>query len=221
MAKLAMSCKGMMVKEISSRLNNASLLIVTSYKGLSAQDLNELRKNIRSVSGEYIVARNAMARKALAEGSNNRLGDYIKGEVGIALDRKKDPIDIPKILARFLKEHENLKIHGGIMNGEIISEQDIMSIAALSSRDVLLGKLANVLNAPIQGLAGVLNAIICKIVYALKAVKEKKEKTGDTKAQEENKPGEAMQPESGKPAEAEIKIEEKPEDVKEEEKKEE
>ncbi|MBU3911059.1 MAG: 50S ribosomal protein L10 [Candidatus Omnitrophica bacterium] len=184
MAKLAMTCKKMMVDEISSRLNSAELLIVTSYKGLSAQDLNALRKELRGISGEYMVVKDAMVKRALAEGQNNKLVDFIKEEVGIALDKRGDPTYISKILMKFTKGHEVLKIRGGIMNGEIISEQDIISLAILPSREVLLGKLANVLNAPIQGLAGALNAIICKFLYALNALKEQKEKTGEKKEEQ-------------------------------------
>lgn len=221
MAKLAMSCKKMMVDEISSRLNSAELIIVTSYKGLSAQDLNELRKELRGISGEYLVVKDAMAKRALAEGQNNRLVDLIKGEVGIALDKKEDPTYITKILTKFSKDHGVLKIRGGIMNGEIISEEDIKSLAALPSREVLLGKLANILNAPIQGLARALNAIVCKILYALNAVKEQKEKAGDAKPQEEKNSEEAKQAEGDKPVEAEVKVEEKPAEARQEEKKEE
>jgi len=179
MAKLAMNCKKMMVKEVSGRLNKADLLIVTNYKGLTAQELDALRKELRNISGEYLVVKDSIAKKALAEGQNNRLADLIKGDVGIALDRKEDPTYISKILTKFSKDHEVLKIRGGIMNGEMISEQDIRSLAALPAREVLLGKLANVLNAPIQGLAGALNAVICKFLYALNAVKDKKKESGD------------------------------------------
>lgn len=189
MAKLSMSCKKFMVREISNRLNSADFLIVTSYKGLTAQDLNELRKELRSISGEYMVVKDIMATKALSEGPNNMLADLIKGEIGIAFHKKEDPSCVPKILVKFSKDHEVLKIRGGIMNGKIISEQDIISLAMLPSREVLLGKLANVLNAPIQGLAGALNAIICKFLYALNALKEKKENM-DAEKNDEIKPEE-------------------------------
>jgi len=185
MAKLAMNCKKMMVKEVSERLNKADLLIVTNYKGLTAQELDELRKELRKISGEYLVVKDSIAKKALAEGQNNRLADLIKGDVGIALDRKEDPTYISKILTKFSKDHEVLKIRGGIMNGEIISDQDIRSLASLPTREVLLGKLANVLNAPIQGLAGALNAIICKFLYALNAFKDKKKESENTEKPDE------------------------------------
>ena len=175
MAKFSMDCKKIMVKEVSDQLNSQGTLIVTSYKGLSSQDMNQLRKQLRGISDEYVVVKDSIVKRALADGPNNRIAEFIEGEVGIVIDKKDDPIHVSKILAKFLKGHEAMKIHGGIMKGDIISKEDIAMLASLPSREVLLGKLANVLNAPIQGLAGALAAILSKILYALNAVKEKKE----------------------------------------------
>lgn len=178
MTKTSIDCKELMVNEISARLNNAGVLIVTNYRGLTAQDFNELRKELRNISGEYVVVKESMAKRALSKGPNNRIAEFIEGGVGIAVDNKLDPTYISKVLIKFSKGREVLKIRGGIVKGEVISKEDIISLAALPSREVMLGKLANVLEAPIQELAGALHAIIAKLVYALDAVKEKKEGEG-------------------------------------------
>ena len=164
-----------MVKEIASRLKSAETLIVTRYKGLSAQDINELRKELKKISGEYLVVKDSMAKKALKDGANNGIAEFIQGEVGIAV-YKSDPSIVFKTLVKFSKEHEPLKICGGFADGAVLSNQDIIAIAALPSRDVLLTRLAIVLNSPIRGLAVSLSGIICKLAYALNAVKDKKEK---------------------------------------------
>ena len=175
MAKVALETKKSMVKEVISRLNNAETLIVTRYKGLNAQDINELRKELKRMTAEYLVVKDSIAKQALKDGVNNRIAELIQGEVGIAVYRK-DPSVIAKALVKFSKGHEPLKICGGVANGAMLSNQDILAIAALPSREVLLAKLANVLNSPIQGLACSLNGIICKLLYALNAIKDKKEK---------------------------------------------
>lgn len=184
MAKFSMDCKKIMVKEVSDRLNTQDMLIVTSYKGLSSQDMNELRKQLRGISGEYIVVKDSIAKRALVDGSNNRIAEFIKGEVGIVIDKKDDPAHVSKILVKFLKGHEAMKIHGGIMKGDIISKEDIAMFASLPSREVLLGKLANVLNAPVQGLASALHGILSNIVYALNAVKNQKAEDRAKKAED-------------------------------------
>src|SRR3989338_4373663 len=179
MPKVSIECKKLMVREISERINNADTLIVTSYKGLNAQELNELRRDIRNISAEYLVVKDSLLKKALEEGPNNAISGFIEGEVGVAVGKKEDPAYISKLLVKFSKDHEVMKICGGIIKGTVLSKDDISSLASLPDREVLLGKLANVLNSPIQNLAGALHGILSKLVYALDAVKNKRQGTGD------------------------------------------
>ncbi|MBU1061095.1 MAG: 50S ribosomal protein L10 [Candidatus Omnitrophica bacterium] len=185
MAKRSKECKKIMVEEMATRLNTRGMFIITNFKGLSSQDLNDLRKQLRDVSSEYLVIKDLIAKRAISEGPNSMIGQFIEGEVGIAIYQKDDSTYISKILAKFSKEHERLSIRGGAMDGAVLSKEDISRLASLPSKEVLLGQLANVLNAPIQGLAGALSAILCKILYALNAVKDKKEKTDEGKRPEE------------------------------------
>jgi len=187
MAKLSMECKKLMVKELSDYLNKKDVLIVTNYKGLSAQDLNELRRELRKASGEYQVIKHSMAKRAFSEGDNNKIVEFIDGEVGIAAYNEKDPINISKVLMKFAKANQALKIRAGIMEGKILSKEDIRTLSVLPTKDVLLGQLANVLNAPIQNLAGVLHGILSKIVYALNAVKDKRQEAKDKEQKETEK----------------------------------
>ena len=188
MAKFSMICKESMVKEISNRLSEKDTFIVTNYRGLSAKDMNELRKELRKISGEYLVVKDSMAKRALAESPAKGAAEFIEGEVGIAIDNKNDAINISKILVKFAKDHKVMAIRGGIMSGALISKEEIMQLSKLPSRKELLGRLANVLNAPIQGLAGVLNAIITKFCYALNAVKDKKEASGEATGEKKEEP---------------------------------
>jgi len=209
MAKLSMECKKIVVEEIAGRLNQADNLIVTNYKGLSAQDLNELRRELREVSGDYVVVKDSMVKRALSENQNEGIKEFIEGEVGVALDKKADAIHMARVLVKFSKDHGFLKIRGGLTGGTVLSKEDIKVLASLPSRETLLGMLANVLNAPIQGLAGALNAIICKVLYVLNAVKDKKETEAPTPVAVDKPKEEAKQVDS-----AQEKPEEKKEEVK-------
>lgn len=197
MAKLSMECKKIMVQNISDRLNEADILIATNYKGLTAQDLNLLRKELRDVSGEYIVVKSSMAKRAITEGPNNRISEFINGETGIAIDKKGDPTCVSKVLVKFAKDRSALEILGGVIKGDLISKDDVKILAALPGREVLLGRLANVLNAPIQGLARALNAIICKFVYALNAVKDKKQEAGKGQVEAKEEVKQSAEPVEG------------------------
>jgi len=204
MSKFSMQCKELMVQEISRRLNDSDTLIVTNYKGLSAKDMNELRKELRNISGEYVVVKDSVTKRALAESPNSSILEFIEGEVGIAIDKKEEPTYISKVLVKFSKVHEVLKIRGGIIDGGIVSKDVIQELAALPSREVLLGKLANVVNAPLQGLASSLHQIIAKLVYVLGALKDKKPAKREP-------PKEEPKAEAKPEAKPEIKVEPKPE----------
>jgi len=134
MTKIAMDCKNLMVKEISERLNNAEMLIVTNYKGVSSQDLNCLRRDLRNISSEYVIVKDSMIKRALAEGANNRIIQFVEGETGIAIDRREDPTHISKVLVKFSKDHGVLEIRGGIIKGSLISKEDIAVLAALPQK---------------------------------------------------------------------------------------
>ena len=211
MAKLSMECKKIVVEEITDRLNQADTLIVTNYKGLTAQDLNELRRELRGVSGDYVVVKDSMVKRALSKNQNKGIEEFIEGEVGVALDKKADAIHISKVLFKFSKDHKSLKIRGGLTGGALISNEDIRILASLPSREALLGMLANVLNAPIQGLAGALNAIICKVVYVLNAVKDKKESVAPAPVAADKPKEEAKEVASASEKPEEKKEETKPE----------
>lgn len=172
MAKIALETKKIMVKEISSSVASANTLVVTNYKGLTAQELNELRKELKKVECEYLVVKDSMAKLALKDTADN-IVNLLQGDVGIAIS-KLDLSGLSKILVKFSKEHEFFKIQGGMDKSVVFSKQDVVAYASLPSREVLLAKLANVLNSPIQGIASGLNGIISKLAYALNAVKDKK-----------------------------------------------
>ena len=211
MAKNAMECKKMMVQEISDRISDKPSAIVTNFKGLTAKDLNELRRELREVSCEYVVVKDSIAKHALAK---NPILELIEGEVGIALDTKEDATYISKILVKFLKSHEALNICGGVVSGEVITKEDIKVLAALPSREVLLGKLANVLNAPIQGLASSLSQIITKLAYVLNALKDKKPAKVEPKPEIKEEPKAEAKPEANATPKAETPKEESKPEVK-------
>jgi len=168
-----MDCKKRMAKELSSRINVAKTLIVSNYKGLSAQDMNELRKELKKIRGEFLVVKNSIVKLALKDSPNNRIIGLIEGEAGIAI-YKGDPVMLSKMLTQFSKGHELLKIKGGLAEGEVFSKEDIATLAMLPSRQVLLTQIAIALNSPIQGMASVLQGVIRKFVSALEEVRKKK-----------------------------------------------
>ena len=170
-------CKDYMVKELAKELLDDKNLFITSFWGLSAEDLNHLRGLLKNASSRYLVVKNSIAKMALKESKMDQLSKFIEGGVGIAFGGK-DPINTVKTLVKFNKTHEQLNIHTAFLDGEFLSEEKIKQIASLPSKEALLTKLTWLINSPITGFVNVLAGTLRSLLYVVQAYKEKLEKGG-------------------------------------------
>jgi len=169
----------LMVKEIEKRLR-ASSLFVTQYQGLSVKDLDELRGKLRSAEGRYFVAKNNLSRIALKSiGMESSLIETITGQAGFVVG-DGDAILLSKALMGFAKDHEAIKVCGGVIDGEFLGPDKIRDFAKLPSKDVLIGKTVTLINAPLSNFAGVLAGTVRKFLYALEGIRKKKEGQEET-----------------------------------------
>ena len=166
--------KELMAKELKDKFQGAEFLIVTSFKGLSAIELNELRRKLDSHSAEYLVIKNRIARLVLKETDLSECVGLVDGSVGLTIGRQP-PEGISKILFNFVKAHQALVIRGGLTEGGLVSADYIKEMASLPSRDVLLATVVRGMNAPISGLVNTLSQVIKKFVIVIDKVREKKE----------------------------------------------
>ena len=139
--------------------------------------MTKLRSALRDSSAEIKIVKNTLARIAVKGTSAESAVAHLKGTAAIAFSYK-DAAATAKALTGFAKEEPNFEIKGGTLGTEAIDLGAIKSLAALPSRDELLGKLVGVLSNVPTGLVGVLSAIPRKFVYALNAVKNAKEARG-------------------------------------------
>jgi len=158
--------KQQVVQEISEKLKNSISTIVVDYRGLNADEVTELRKQLRGANIELKVYKNTMLRRATAETELTDLDEYLVGPTAVAFS-KEDVVEPAKILHSFAKEHEDLEIKTGVVEGSVASVDQIKALAELPSRDGLISMLLSVLQAPIRNLA-----------LATKAVAEQKEEQG-------------------------------------------
>jgi large subunit ribosomal protein L10 len=159
----ALETKKQIVQGISERLTASKSTIVTEYKGLSVAESNELRKQLREAGVEYAVFKNTLARRATAQVNLSDLDELLVGPTAIAFSNE-DVVAPAKVLHSFAKEHKHLKIKGGVIEGKVVSFEEVQALATLPSREGLLSMLLSVLQAPIRNLA-----------LAVKAVAEKEE----------------------------------------------
>ncbi|HHW10539.1 MAG TPA: 50S ribosomal protein L10 [Firmicutes bacterium] len=169
--------KEAVVKEIQERLERGKAMIVAEYRGLNVQKITQLRRSAREAGVEFKVYKNTlMARAATALGITG-LQKYLEGPNAFAFSYE-DPVAAAKVLAEFTKNNEELQLKCGLLEGKVISVDEVKSLAELPPREVLLASLLRGMQAPLSGLVNVLQGNIRKLVYVLSAIQEKKEAAG-------------------------------------------
>ncbi len=174
MEKKAITEKKQIVLDIKSKMEQSKGMVFYDYRGLSVEEVSELRNQFREADVEYRVIKNSMLKRAAEMLEIKGLEEHLFGPTAVAFGFN-DPVAPAKVLVDFTKKLKKTEIKTGILEGKIIDVDGIKRLAALPSRDQLLGMLAGTLNAPVTGFARSLSGIISKLGYALNAVKEQKE----------------------------------------------
>jgi len=172
---------GLLIKEISesnikNTIKESNAVFIIRYSGLSSPHLTALRKNLKNSKANLFVTKNSVARRALAGSGLETLVKSVEGPCGLIFV-KDEPVDVSKVLYNFSKDHEQLKLEGGVLKDpqvQVLEKKDIESMAQIPSRDVLRAQLVMALNSPISGIVITLNQIIAKFVYCLEQIKQKK-----------------------------------------------
>lgn len=165
--------RSQMVKELEEALQHPCL-VVTQFSKLSVKDIESLRRQLQPLESRYLVAKNSLSRLALRELKQDQLLEWVGGQTGFVVG-EKDPIAISKILVKFVKDHETLKLRGGFLEGELMTEEGIRTLASLPSREALLGKAVFMIQSPISRLQGVLLGALRKLLVALQEISKQKE----------------------------------------------
>lgn len=154
--------KKQLVEELVEKMKNASSGVLVDYKGITVADDTKLRADMRKSNVEYRVIKNTLIRFAAKEAGLEGLCDVLEGTTALAISAD-DVIAPAKIVAEYAKKNDDVyNIKAGFMDGKVVGVDEIKALAALPSKEVLLGKLVGSLQSPIFGLALVLKAIADK-----------------------------------------------------------
>ncbi len=162
------------VRILNETFTKAKFAVVTDYRGLKVTELEKLRKELRQNDAFIQVAKNTLLKLAVQGTEFEDLGESFTGTTAIAFSFE-EPVGTAKVLADFAKEFDALKIRSAVMDGKVLTVNDVSALAKLPSRDQLLGQLCGVLVAVPTGLVRALNGVPSNLVYALQAIKEQKE----------------------------------------------
>ncbi len=138
--------KQQLISEMKEVFNSSALVVVALNKGLTMAETTELRNNVRKDGASYRVAKNRLAKLALAGTPCESMADLLVGPTAIAYS--EDAIAASRAVVKMAKDNDRFEVVGGIMNGQKVDANMIKNLAALPSLDELRGKLIGLLQAP-------------------------------------------------------------------------
>ena len=159
------------ITEMTANFENSEAVLVTHYQGLTVKQLDELRKQMREQGIQFKITKNRITKLALEKTKCKDLANLFTGPTAVALS--KDAISTAKILTKFSKENNNLKILGGIMGKEILDVVAVANVATLPTLDEARAKIIGILTSPAQKIVSILLAPASKIaILALEKSKK-------------------------------------------------
>jgi large subunit ribosomal protein L10 len=159
------------ISEMTAQFDKSEAVLVTHYQGLTVKQLDELRKQMREHGIQFKITKNRITKLALEKTKCKDLANLFTGPTAVALS--KDAISSAKILTKFSKENNNLKILGGIMGKEILDVAGVANVATLPTLDEARAKIIGILSSPAQKIVSILLAPASKIaILALEKSKK-------------------------------------------------
>ena len=155
------------VKKLAEKMKDAKLILLTDYRGINVTDDTTLRRDLRNANATYDVIKNNITRRALAECGIEGLDDKLEGPTAVVMSNE-DYLEPSKVIYNFSKDNEFYQIKGGVIEGKVMTAEEIITLAKLPSRETLLSMLA-----------GALLGNISKVAVALNEVKKQKEAAGE------------------------------------------
>jgi len=164
--------KSTIVADIRTRIARRPNVYLTDFTGLKVKQVTDLRRRFRQAGFEYVVLKNTLAQRALAEADIAGLDESLAGPTGWVF--ADDPVSAAKIIADFQKEAGSLQVKAGLVEGRPVTPEDVSRLAKLPSRTELLSQLAGALQAPLQAFLGVTNGLMYQWVGALEALRSQR-----------------------------------------------
>jgi len=159
------------IDEMSKHFDRSESVIVTHYQGLTVSQLDDLRKKMREHGIKFKITKNRITKLALEKTKCKDISNLFSGPTAVALS--EDAITSAKILSKFSKENENLKILGGIMGNDILDVAAVQNVATLPTLDEARVKIVGILRSPAEKITSILLAPASKIaILALKKSKK-------------------------------------------------
>ena len=160
------------VSKLKEKVVKTGFAVVTDYRGFTVAEITELRKRLLKNDADYKIAKNTLIKIAVKDTSLSELEKLLEGPSAVLLSYG-DPTESAKTLVEFIKEVEKGDIRGGLLDGRLLTKQEITTFAMLPSKEVLLGQIAGLLVANTQSIACIFEGLIRDIALLAEEVAKK------------------------------------------------
>ncbi len=160
------------VNNFKEMFSKSTFTIVTDYRGFTVAEITDLRKRLRKDNADYKIAKNTLMRLAAKETNLSELENLLEGPTAILLGYG-DPTACAKTFVEFIKEIEKGQIKGGMLDGKLISKDEIKIFASLPAKEVLLSQIAGLLTANAASMVGIFESLIRDIALLAEEVAKK------------------------------------------------
>lgn len=168
--------KAKIIDDLQQKAERASIALVTDFKGLKVEEMNELRVKLRENNVDYKVVKNTLGRIALQDSSHEVIKDELKQCCALAFGYD-DPVVAAKMLVDFAKKSKKFTVRFGSLQGKYLSAEDITELSKLPGREELIAKMLGTFNAVPTNFVGLFANLLRNFLYALNGIKEQKEQS--------------------------------------------
>jgi ribosomal protein L10 len=161
------------VTELHQKFARAVSAVLADFRGLTVQELTELRQQLRAASLELTVVKNTLARRAVQDTPFEGLSPYLKGPTSVTLSYR-DTVAPARVLQAYVRRQPKLAVRAGLFEGEVVPAEKVAQIAELPPREVLLAQTLAAMQGPVAGLVGTLQGVVSTFIGTLQAIHDKK-----------------------------------------------
>jgi large subunit ribosomal protein L10 len=161
------------VNALHDKFARAVSAVLADFRGLTVQELTDLRQQLREASLELAVVKNTLAHRAVQQTPYEKLSPYLKGPTSITFSYR-DTMAPAKVLSAYVKKQPKLAVRAGLFEGAVVPAEKISEIADLPPREVLLAYALATMQGPLAGLAWTLQGILSTFIGTLQAIHDKK-----------------------------------------------
>lgn len=166
--------KEKMINELKEEITNASVAIVTDYRGLTVEEITTLRRGLQEKDAEYTVMKNTLAKIAVRDTKYEPLSQFLVGPTAVILGHT-DQVGPVKVLTQFMKKAKKVTIKGGMLDSSVLNEDSVKQLSDMPSKEELIARMLGSINSPATGIVSCVNGVARNLVVCMDQIRKQKE----------------------------------------------